>query len=66
MEITLNGEKKHLEKNTSVAVLLTKLGIEEQPIAVELNGHVVKKQNHAATLLNEADKIEIVCFVGGG
>jgi len=66
MEIILNGEKTDIENNLSLAVLLTKLGFEKQPLAVEVNGLVIKKQNHAATHLHEGDRLEIVGFVGGG
>ena len=62
----MNGEKKGIEKNMSLAVLLAKLGLETQPVAVELNGQVIKKQNHAITPLHEGDRLEIVTFVGGG
>lgn len=66
MEIIVNGEKRDIDSPMSLSVLLAKLGLEGQPIAVELNGQVIKKQNHALTPLHEGDALEIVTFVGGG
>ena len=62
----MNGEKRDIEKNMSLAALLAKLGLQELPLAVELNGHVIKRQHHAVTPLREGDRLEIVTFVGGG
>lgn len=66
MEILLNGERKAIEEHTSLAALLLQLGLEGQPVAVEMNGRIVRRQYHANTLLFEGDKLEIVTFVGGG
>jgi thiamine biosynthesis protein ThiS len=65
MEIVVNGEKRDIAP-MSLAALLATLGLGEAPMAVELNGQVIKKQNHAATSLHEGDTLEIVTFVGGG
>ena len=35
-------------------------------IAVERVGEIVQKSAYADTLVNDGDKIEIVCFMGGG
>ncbi|MCL2011557.1 MAG: sulfur carrier protein ThiS [Cystobacterineae bacterium] len=66
MEIVVNGEKRTLPENSSLALLLLELALAKQPVAVELNGQVIKKQNHATTQLSEGDTLEIVTFVGGG
>ncbi|MCL2625611.1 MAG: sulfur carrier protein ThiS [Cystobacterineae bacterium] len=66
MEILLNGEKRTLEAPMSVAALLVQLGLEGQPVAVERNGQLVRRQQHANTQLCEGDRLEVVSFVGGG
>ena len=35
-------------------------------VAVELNGKIVPRKEYAATILQDTDVLEIVCFVGGG
>jgi sulfur carrier protein len=49
-----------------VAELLRGMGLEGKRLAVERNGEIVPKSNHAATALAEGDRIEIVIAVGGG
>ena len=34
--------------------------------AIELNGEVVRRADHAATPLREGDRLEVVRLVGGG
>ncbi len=38
----------------------------QERIAVELNKEVVRKKDWATITINDADKIEIIHFVGGG
>lgn len=61
----LNGEKHETEAVT-VAALLSELGLEGQPAAVERNAEVVKRKEHEATRLTDGDQIEVVTLVGGG
>ena len=66
MELTINGEKRHIESAATVADLLSALGLEGKRIAVEKNGEIVPKSTHAQTPIAVTDKIEIVVAVGGG
>ncbi|MCA2977481.1 MAG: sulfur carrier protein ThiS [Myxococcaceae bacterium] len=66
MQIVVNGERRQVPEGTTVAALLTALSIEPRRVAVELNERVVPKARHAETTLGEADRLEIVTFVGGG
>ena len=66
MEISVNGEKRSVAAALSVAELLRGMGLEGKRMAVERNGEIVPKSSHAATLLAEGDRIEIVIAVGGG
>jgi len=45
---------------------LSQHGYDAERIAVERNGHIVRRQNLAATKLQSDDVLEIVSFVGGG
>ena len=66
MEISVNGEQRSVAVALSVAELLREMGLEGKRLAVERNGEIVPKSNHAATALAEGDRIEIVIAVGGG
>lgn len=66
MDITINGEKQHLDGPTSVTALLTHLELEPRKIAVERNREIVPKSLYDVTKLEAGDTIEIVQFVGGG
>jgi len=66
MSITLNGDTHPLDNISTVADLLASLGYENQRLAVELNGQIVPKSEHATTSLKHNDAVEIVVAVGGG
>lgn len=66
MNITLNGQTKQLEAIRTVQDLIAHLGYQDKRIAVERNGDIVPKSQHAHATLNEGDQIEIVLAVGGG
>ncbi len=66
MEISVNGEQRSVAAALSVAELLREMGLEGKRLAVERNGEIVPRSSHAATVLAEDDRIEIVIAVGGG
>lgn len=66
MNITLNGQPKQLDTVRSVQDLVMHLGYQDKRIAVERNGDIVPKSQHAQAMLDEGDQIEIVVAVGGG
>ena len=66
MNITLNGKPHTLGDARSVADLVRSLGYEGKRIAVERNGDIVPKSQHANTELSGNDIVEIVVAVGGG
>lgn len=65
MKLRVNGEEREHAEGATVAVLLQELGFSGL-VAVELNGGVVRRKDHAETVLREGDVLEIVHFVGGG
>lgn len=65
MQIMLNGEQRALNVQT-VFELITELGYVDKRIAVELNGEIVPKSQHANTAIANGDQLEIVVAVGGG
>ncbi|WP_304096985.1 sulfur carrier protein ThiS [Phascolarctobacterium succinatutens] len=62
----INGEEKTLACPTALSELLTQLGYRAELVAVELNGNIIKQANFGSTTITDADKLEIVSFVGGG
>ncbi|MFZ3064172.1 MAG: sulfur carrier protein ThiS [Nitrospirota bacterium] len=66
MQITINGEKKTIDNNTTLAALLNELNIDSQRVAVELNRNIIDKADYSKTILKDNDSLEIVSFIGGG
>jgi len=62
----VNGETIILLEKTSLIELLQRNGYSSDKIAVELNGEIVPRSRYASVILTDADKLEIVSFVGGG
>ena len=66
INIQINGEPKEIADKLNLSKLLETLALPNERIAVELNREVVRKKDWANILIKDADKIEIVHFVGGG
>ena len=66
MNITVNGDALEVQSDCTVAQLIEELGLAAGPVAVERNGQVVKRAEHASQCLAEGDVLEVVHFVGGG
>ncbi|WP_293690843.1 sulfur carrier protein ThiS [uncultured Phascolarctobacterium sp.] len=62
----INGEEKALARPITLSELLTQLGYRAVFVAVELNGTIIKQADFGSTTITDADKLEIVSFVGGG
>jgi len=66
MQLRINGEMKEFARLATVAELVQALEIGEKRIAVELNGEIVPRSQHAVMALADGDELEIVVAVGGG
>jgi len=66
LDIKINGESRHFPEALTVAGLIDLLGYAGKRIAVERNGEIVPKSQHATTALASGDQLEIVVAVGGG
>ena len=66
MKIFINGETKEISKQVNLLELLKNFSLPSERVAIELNREVVRKKDWENILVNDADKIEIVHFVGGG
>ena len=66
MDVFVNGKAARMAEGSTVSDLLESLGFTDGRIAVELNGDICVRAQHATTLLHEGDRLEVVSFVGGG
>ncbi len=62
----INGQPRQFPAAMQLVELLENLDLVGKRIAVEKNGEIVPKSQHAATPLTEGDQLEIVVAVGGG
>jgi sulfur carrier protein len=66
MKLEINGEMRSVPASATIRELLENLEIKPDRIAVELNLRIIKSKDWHRTPVKEADRIEIVQFVGGG
>jgi thiamine biosynthesis protein ThiS len=66
MIVVVNGENKEVINSINLFALLKSLDLPTERVAIELNKEVVRRKNWETTDIKDADKIEIVHFVGGG
>jgi len=62
----VNGQQITMKTETPLSEFLEKEGYDAQRVAVEKNGNIVPKKCFDTEKLCDADKLEIVSFVGGG
>jgi thiamine biosynthesis protein ThiS len=66
MKLIINGDARDFDGPLSLAVLLDRLGMKQDRVAVELNREIVARDHWTKTELASGDRLEIVHFVGGG
>lgn len=64
--VTINGRKYELTGPTRLTEYLDAKGLTGRPIAVAVNGNVLRSEEFASTTLSDGDNLEIVRPVGGG
>ena len=64
--LTVNGDAIECTRGTTVADLLASMDTAGKRVAVERNGEIVPRSQHATTVLAPGDRLEIVIAVGGG
>ena len=63
--VTINGGTFDVA-SISIEKYLVDAGYDTKRVAVELNGDILPKSQYENTYLKDGDRVEIVCFVGGG
>jgi len=66
IRIEVNGAPREVAEGTTIARLLRELALPPEQVAVERNGALVRRAEHATATLAEGDALEIVTLVGGG
>lgn len=66
MDISLNGEIKHVPETCTIATLLAQLDLTAKRLAVEVNLDIVPRSQFDEHVLHVGDKVEIVHAIGGG
>lgn len=64
--IQVNGKKYDFLQGLDVREFLKLHGFEDDRIAVERNGAVLKRSSLGDTMVEDGDVYEVVSFVGGG
>jgi sulfur carrier protein len=65
--VTLNGVATDVAADAStLADLVTALGLSGKRIAIEKNGEIVPRSRYSTTTIARGDRLEIVGAVGGG
>ena len=65
-QITVNGDVMSVDDGQTIADLITRLGLENKRLAVELNRDIVSRSDFTKTILSNGDTVEIVQAIGGG
>ena len=66
MHIHVNGEDQEIADGSSVSDLLRQLELQAERVAVEVNLKILDRGDFSKYVLHEADRIEILSFIGGG
>jgi sulfur carrier protein len=66
IEVTINGSRRPVAPDQTLAEFLSELRLEPRMVVVERNGAIVPRDRLAETPLAEGDTLEIVQMMAGG
>jgi sulfur carrier protein len=66
MTLTINGQERTIPDGTSLEAAIALLTKDPALVIAELNGRVTDRTAWSQTQLGPNDRLELVCFVGGG
>ena len=64
--VLINGEKKEIPHNSTIAMLLRDLGIKEEWLGVAVNMTFIPKEQFETTTLKAGDEVDILAPMSGG
>ena len=66
IRIELNGEPRDVPEGTTIEAAVDLAGTRGKRYAVEVNGEIRPRAEHASAVLGDGDRVEIVQAIGGG
>tara|TARA_B110000438_G_C15770112_1_gene631486 strand:- start:887 stop:1099 length:213 start_codon:yes stop_codon:yes gene_type:complete len=66
IQVTINGKSQIIEGIITITKLLQILSLNNDSVAIAINGTVIPKTEHESFKILTSSKIEIVHAVGGG
>ena len=66
IQIVVNGQVRHVPESLSLALVLARLEVAPDRVAVELDRNIVRREDWSHTMVAPGAVLEIVQFVGGG
>ena len=66
LSVRINGEHRRVMDGTSIAEMVSQLGLDPLRVAVERNLAIVPRSTLTEVCVEDGDDYEIVHFVGGG
>ncbi len=66
VKIILNGKEEVIQEGATIAGLIAQKALNPATVIVEYNYDLIKKEIWDHIVLKEADRLEILRFVGGG
>lgn len=64
--VQINGVNKEQYDGKTVEEMIAEEGYEKSRIAIEINEEIIPKTKYGEVILRDADRVEVVSFVGGG
>ena len=66
MTVIVNGEERTLNEQATMEELIIVLNLQGKVMAAAVNMEIVKQEKWGTHRLKDADKVELLDFVGGG
>lgn len=66
IRIEVNGETIELPGKTTAAQLLELKNIVAENSVLAVNGNIIAPEDYGKTVFRNGDKIDLMCFTGGG
>ena len=66
MNFVLNGKTHKHNGDGSLTALLVEIEADNKPVAIMINGNIIKKENVDNASLQDGDQIEIITYAAGG
>ena len=64
--VQINGGNKEQYDGKTLEEMIAEEGYEKSRIAIEINEEIIPKTRYGEVILQDADRVEVVSFVGGG